>query len=168
MKSARVTLALLLTVALAACNQGPKHDPAADAAALDKAAAGWEAAYNEKNAAAVAAIYSEDGQLLPPGSAFVNGRAAIQEYWAHDIETQWAQIAIKADTSEVAGDWAYRSGAFSAESVGFTGKFVEVWKRSGDTWLLHKDIWNADAAVAAPAAPAEGAVPAPEPMPAPK
>jgi ketosteroid isomerase-like protein len=165
MKSTRVTLALLLTVALAACNQGPKQDPAADAASLEKAAAGWEAAYNEKNAAAVAAIYSEDGQLLPPGSAFVNGRAAIQEYWGHDIETQWAQIAIKADTSEIAGDWAYRSGAFSAEAVGFTGKFVEVWKRSGDTWLLHKDIWNADAA---PAAPAEAAVPAPEPVPAPK
>jgi ketosteroid isomerase-like protein len=173
MKSVRVPLALLLTVALAACNQGPKHDPAADAASLDKAAAGWEAAYNGKNAAAVAAIYSEDGQLLPPGAAAVNGRAAIQEFWGHDIETQWAQIAIKAETSEVAGDWAYRSGSFGVESVGFTGKFLEVWKRSGDRWLLHKDIWNADAVDAPPAeaaapAAAESAMPAPGPMPAPK
>ena len=128
MKFARIpqALALLLAVTLVACNQGPKHDPAADAASLDKAAAGWEAAYNDKNAAAVAAIYTEDGQLLPPGAGTVNGRAAIQEFWGHDIETQWAEIAIKADTSEVAGDWAYRSGSFSAESAGATGKFLEV------------------------------------------
>jgi ketosteroid isomerase-like protein len=156
-------LALLLTVALVACNRGPSHDPAADAASLDKAAAGWEAAYNDKNADAVAAIYTDDGQLLPPNAGAVNGRAAIKDFWSNDISTQWAKISIKAESSAVAGDWAYRSGAWSVESPALTGKYVEVWKRAGDGWQLHKDIWNLDAAPAAPPA-AEEAAAAPAPQ----
>ena len=163
MNIARATraFALLLGLALAACQQGG-HDPAADAASLDKAAAGWEAAYNEKNAESVAALYTEDGQLLPPGAGAVNGRAAIKDFWSNDIATQWAKISIRADSSAVAGDWAYRSGAWSTESPALTGKFLEVWKRAGDGWQLHKDIWNLDSMPAAPAAAEPAAAPAPQ------
>ena len=108
--------ALLLSVVLVACKQGG-HDPAADAASLDKAAAGWEAAYNEKNAESVAALYTEDGQLLPPGAGTVTGRPAIKDFWSKDIATQWAKISIRAESSTIAGDWAYRSGAWSTESA---------------------------------------------------
>ena len=153
--------ALLLGFALVACQQGG-HDPAADAASLDKAAAGWEAAYNDKNGEAVAALYTEDGQLLPPGAGPVSGRAAIKDFWSNDIATQWAKVSIRADSSAVAGDWAYRSGAWSTESPALSGKFIEVWKRAGDGWQLHKDIWNLDAMPAAAAAPEATAAPAPQ------
>ena len=153
--------ALLLGFALVACQQGG-HDPAADAASLDKAAAGWEVAYNDKNGEAVAALYTEDGQLLPPGAGAVNGRAAIKDFWSNDIATQWAKISIKADSSAVAGDLAFRSGAWSTESPALTGKFLEVWKRAGDSWLLHKDIWNLDTMPEAPAAAEPAAAPAPQ------
>jgi ketosteroid isomerase-like protein len=154
--------ALLLSVVLVACKQGG-HDPAADAGSLDKAAAGWEAAYNEKNAESVAALYTEDGQLLPPGAGAVNGRAAIKDFWSNDIATQWAKISIRAESSTVAGDWAYRSGVWSTGSPALTGKYLEVWKRVGDSWQLHKDIWNSDAVPEASAA-AEPAATAPAPQ----
>ena len=152
---------MLLGFALVACQQAG-HDPAADAESLDKAAARWEVAYNDKNGEAVAALYTEDGQLLPPGGGAVSGRAAIKDFWSNDIATQWAKISIKADSSAVAGDWAYRSGAWSTESPALTGKFLEVWKRAGDSWQLHKDIWNMDAMPAATAAPEATAAPAPQ------
>ena len=163
MNTARISraFALLLGFVLVACQQGG-HDPAADAASLDKAAAGWEVAYNDKNGEAVAALYTEDGQLLPPGAGAVNGRAAIKDFWSNDIATQWAKISIKADSSAVAGDWAYRSGAWSTESPALTGKFLEVWKRAGDSWQLHKDIWNLDVMPEAPAAAEPAAPPAPQ------
>ncbi len=154
--------ALLLSVVLVACKQGG-HDPAADGASLDKAAAGWEAAYNEKNAESVAALYTEDGQLLPPGAGTVTGRPAIKDFWSKDIATQWAKISIRAESSTIAGDWAYRSGAWSTESAAQTGKYLEVWKRVGDSWQLHKDIWNSDAMPEASAA-AEPAATAPAPQ----
>jgi uncharacterized protein (TIGR02246 family) len=155
-----LALALFLSVALVACQQGDRHDPAADSAALDKAAAGWETAYNDKNAEAVAAVYAEDGQLMPPGAALVSGRAAIKDFFANDIATQWAKIAVKAQSSNVAGDWAIRSGAWSIEAPPLTGKYIEVWKRAGDSWQLHRDIWNLDSTPAAAAEPA--AAPAPQ------
>ncbi len=162
MNNARLSRAftgLLLGFALVACQQGG-HDPAADAASLDKAAAAWEAAYNDKNAEGVAALYTEDGQLLPPGAGVVNGRAAIKDFWSNDVATQWARISIKADSSAVAGDWAYRSGAWSTESPALTGKYLEVWKRAGDSWQLHRDIWNLDSMPEAPATAEPAAAPA--------
>lgn len=158
-----VLFALIGVAALAACApKAPQHDAAADGDAVESAAASWEKAYNDKDAAAVAALYTEDAQLLPPGPAVVNGRAAIQEFWAADIVASNMSFAITADASGFGGDWAWRSGSFSGTGADgatlATGKFIEVWRRTPDGWQLHRDIWNLDAAAApaaqAPAAPA--------------
>jgi uncharacterized protein (TIGR02246 family) len=160
----RVTCLLIATMTLAACApKAPQHDAAADEAALSSAAADWEKAFNEKNAEAVAALYTEDGQLLPPGPAVVNGRSAIKDFWANDIATSNTSLAITADSTGVGGDWAYRSGAWRAVnadgSTGGTGKYIEVWRRTADGWQLHRDIWNVDESAAAAPPPAEGSTP---------
>ena len=41
----------------------------------------WTAAFNKGDAAAVAAMYTEDAYVLPPGSAMVRGHAAIEAFW---------------------------------------------------------------------------------------
>jgi len=41
----------------------------------------WTAAFNKGDTAAVAALYTEDAYVLPPGSAMVKGRAAIEAFW---------------------------------------------------------------------------------------
>jgi len=157
----RFLLPLAAVLALIACKPQEAPDTAADKAALQTAAEGWEKAYNDKNADAVAAVYTDDGQLLPPGAAAVNGNSAIRDYWANDVSTQWAKLTIKADSSDLAGDWAWRAGTWSAEtSPAVTGKYVEIWRRTPSGWKLHRDIWNVDAPAppaeppAAPAAPA--------------
>lgn len=47
------------------------------------------------------------------------------------------------------GDTAYEVGEFSADvpgsdgaKVNAKGKYLVVWKKVGDKWLLHRDIWN--------------------------
>jgi len=139
-------LTLACALAVAACSPkvtGP--DPAVDSAALDTAANGWEKAYNEKNADAIAALYTDDAQLLPPGAPEVSGRDAIRAYFANDIETQWARMTVQSTASHIGGDWAWRSGTWSAESVPLVaGKYLEVWRRTPDGWRMHKDIWNVD------------------------
>ena len=124
-------------------------DSGADVAALTSAAAGWEQAYNDKNADAVAAIYTEDAQLLPQGAPAVNGRAAIREHYANEIATAWAKISVVSDANGVAGDWAWRSGTWSVETAPpVSGKYLEVWHRTAEGWRLHRDIFNLDAAEA--------------------
>ena len=154
-----VLFALIGAAALAACApKAPQHDVAADSAAVESAAAAWEKAYNDKDGAAVAALYTEDAQLLPPGPAVVNGRAAIEEFWAADIVASNMSFAINADATGLGGDWAWRSGSFSGTGADgatlATGKFIEVWRRTADGWQLHRDIWNVDEAAPAAAAPA--------------
>ena len=108
-----VLFAMIGAATIAAC--APKtgqHDPAADEGALASTASNWEKAYNEKNADGVAAVYSEDAQLLPPGPAVVTGRAAIRDYWANDIVASNSTFAISADATGVGGDWAWRSGSW--------------------------------------------------------
>jgi ketosteroid isomerase-like protein len=154
----RSTLLLAAAVAVAGCAPQKAQDSAADVAALASTAAGWEKAYNEKNADAVAALYSEDAQLLPPGPPVVNGRAAIRDYWANDIATTGVPVTITSDASNAGGDWAWRSGSWSsqdAKGAPVTGKYVEVWHRTASGWQLHRDIWNVDQAAGASAAPAQ-------------
>jgi uncharacterized protein (TIGR02246 family) len=160
---ATTLFALIGSFTFAACApKAPQHDAAADEAAVAAAAANWEKAFNDKDAEAVAALYTEDGQLLPPGPAVVNGRSAIKDFWANDIATSNTSLAITADTTGVGGDWAYRAGSFRATgadgSTAATGKYIEVWRRTADGWQLHRDIWNTDQAAPA-AASAEGSAP---------
>jgi len=148
----RFLLPLVSVLALVACKPQGTADTAADKAALQTAAESWINAYNDKNADGVAATYSDDGRLLPPGAAAVSGGTAIHEYWTNDIATQWAKISIKEEGTEVMGDWAWREGTWSIEGPpAMGGKYLEVWKRTPQGWRLHRDIWNMDAPVAAPA-----------------
>jgi uncharacterized protein (TIGR02246 family) len=58
---------------------------AAPASAQDKATIAklndaWAAAFNRGDASAVAAMYTEDAFVLPPGAEMVKGRAAIEAF----------------------------------------------------------------------------------------
>jgi uncharacterized protein (TIGR02246 family) len=143
-------LFLLLACALAFAGCGPKApvaDSGADVAAFESAAAGWEQAYNDKDADALAALYAEDAQLLPQGAPAVKGRAAIREHYANEIATEWAKVSIVSDASGVADDWAWRSGTWTCcVAPPLSGKYLEVWHRTAEGWRLHRDISNLDAA----------------------
>ena len=150
--STRFLIPVACVLALAACQ--PKVDTATDKAAVQAAAEAWPSAYNEKNAEGVAAVYSDDAEILPPGSPAVSGHDAILAFFKNDIATQWAKISITTDSSDVAGDWAWRAGAWSVEGPpALTGKYVEVWHRTPAGWKLHRDIWNIDSMPPPAAAP---------------
>jgi uncharacterized protein (TIGR02246 family) len=41
----------------------------------------WNAAFNQGDAAAVAALYTDYAVVLPPSHAVIKGAAAIRDYW---------------------------------------------------------------------------------------
>ena len=161
-KSARIFTSLALLIALAACQpKAAPVDTAADVAAIETASQGWPKAYNEKNAEGVAALYTDDARVYPPGAAMVSGKAAVREYFTGDIANNWAEITVNDDETHVAGDWAWRTGTWSAAVTPvMTGKYAEVWHRTADGWRIHRDIWNVDTA---PPPPEPPAAPAPPP-----
>src|SRR4051812_26100610 len=55
---------------------------AQDKQTIEKLNAEFVSAFNKGNYGAVAAMYTEDAFLLPPGAELTRGRAAIQAFWA--------------------------------------------------------------------------------------
>jgi ketosteroid isomerase-like protein len=103
--------------------------------------------YNFHDAPTLAAMYTNDGQILPPGMDVVTGtanrEALFQSFWKDDF------TVIELDTLEVEGfgDTAYEVGRYvlsnDQHEVKEQGKYVVIWKCQMQEWKLHRDIFNA-------------------------
>lgn len=143
-----------LALLAAGCAQSPAPEPFPQAA-VD----GWAERFAAHDAAGVASFYTEDAVLLPPDQEPVTGRAAIQEFFARTNPAGAPAVELATVETRVFGDHAWRQGSFRIEGPGdglpTSGKFVELWKKVAGQWLIHRDIWNANAPP--PAAPATDA-----------
>ena len=104
-------------------------------------------AFNAGDIAAVAAHYTEDAVVLPPGAEMVLGRNAILTFWKSAAD-QIGDIKLTAvDVKPLGSNAAREIGTFSlrtkgAQSQQVTGKYVVVWEKVGGDWKLATDIWN--------------------------
>jgi uncharacterized protein (TIGR02246 family) len=104
------------------------------------------AAFNSGDAASVAALYTGNGQLLPPNMDFMRGRQAIQTFWQGAMD-----MGIKSATMEIVeverqGDTAIEVSTYTLQGEGGQvldkGKYIVIWKREEGQWRLHRDIFN--------------------------
>lgn len=104
------------------------------------------AAFASSDAEALAALYTQDGRLLPPNSDVVAGTAAIQGFWQTVMDAGVAEAQLTTEEAEGFGDTAFEVGRYSLyDSAGNTldgGKYVVIWKKTEEAWRLHRDIWN--------------------------
>ena len=102
----------------------------------------------------MAALYTAESQLLPPQGDFVNGRQAIGEFWQGVLDSGVAGVSLVTVEVESHGNTASEVGTF--ELLGADGKAVDqgkyivIWKMEGDSWKLHRDIWNSSVVPAGP------------------
>jgi uncharacterized protein (TIGR02246 family) len=106
----------------------------------------WTDKYNAGDAAGVAALYEEDGQLLPPQTDAVAGRTKIQEYWQGVMGAGVKTAALEMLEVHSSGDIAAEVGRYvmkSAEGADLDhGKYMVLWKKKKGTWVIVRDIWN--------------------------
>lgn len=106
----------------------------------------WIERYQKSDAAGVAALYTEDAELLPPDAEIVNGRAAIEEFVRQNNPPGGPAVEFATVETQVFGDHAYRQGSFRMKDpegkVVGTGKSIELWRKLGDEWLIHREIWS--------------------------
>ncbi len=131
------------------CAQPMTAPPAPDLKAqIDANNAAWAAAANRGDAAAIAAMYTENATMLPPGMDMQKGRAAIEKTIAALGRVRnFALTAI--DVAQVGPDTAREIGRFTGEGltprnkwIPLNGKYVVIWKQVAGKWLLDVDIWN--------------------------
>lgn len=155
----RLRLAVLLSLAIAACSASAER-PAADRVADDERAvraadSALQVAIDAKDVERTAAFYADDAEQLPVAEPAVVGRAAIREEWAKVFGIPGFSNQARMTRVEVSGGGtlAYTRGTYETAMKapdGTTtverGKWLTVWRRQPDgSWRIAMDIFNTDA-----------------------
>lgn len=118
--------------------------------AIEETNAKWAEAFNQGDAAAVAAQYTDNATLMPPNNEIIHGTEGIQQFWSGAIQMGVTDVTLTTVDLEGSGNLAYEIGKYSLaiqpegqEIMKDAGKYIVVWKRRVDgTWKLQADIWN--------------------------
>ena len=120
---------------------------AQDKATIVKLNDAWAAAFNKGDASAVAAMYTEDAFVLPPGAEMVKGRAAIEAFWRQAAQqmddakfTTVDVLALGPRAAREIGTVRLKSKSQPPQEI--TAKYAVVWRKVGGKWKLATDIWN--------------------------
>jgi ketosteroid isomerase-like protein len=96
------------------------------------------------NAASIAACYTEDAQMLTAGMSPVRGRAAIESVFkftsgpGHTLEFQTEDLDVQGAIAIEIGAYVRRD---KERSTIDRGRYMVVWKRVGDEWQIHRDMF---------------------------
>lgn len=151
---------LLVTIALAA--SACAHWPGARGRADEEVRAAVAAANTEfaralvaGDAPAMAAVFTEDGEIVPAmQDGFVSGRAAIEAHYARLMTTRrYLDVVITTARLSRSGDLAWETGTNrmtlkqgESAPVTVTGRYLAVWRREPDgRWRICAELPIADA-----------------------
>lgn len=105
------------------------------------------AAVERGDAAGMADVYTDDGAVLPTNAGIIRGKPAIQDFWQSALDGMGMRGATLATVElELHGDAAIEVGQYTIKGDGGAvldeGKFIVIWRRQGDQWKWHRDIFN--------------------------
>jgi uncharacterized protein (TIGR02246 family) len=136
----RIALVIAFVVGLIAPASAQKAE-------IEAVNAKWTEFFGKGDFAAIASLYTTDAIAFPPGSAMVQGRAAIEamlkgmgEQVSDPKLTTLDVKPLGPTAAREIGTFSFKTKAPSPQEV--TGKYVVVWDKVGDDWKLASDIWN--------------------------
>ena len=104
------------------------------------------ATFARGDAIGLAALYTEEGQVLPPNGDFVTGHEQLAAFWDAVFGMGIKTVEIEIVELEAYGDTAVEVSRYNmlgdAEQLLDQGKYIVVWKQEDDQWKLHRDIFN--------------------------
>jgi uncharacterized protein (TIGR02246 family) len=141
-------IVLLLAAAYSGCTYEEAGGRAR--AAIETGNARFSELYGRGDVTAIAALYTEDAIVFPPGADMAKGRQAIEEFWRATRDSGVTSVTLTTVDVGESGDLAYEVGTAlltiqpeAQEPAMASAKYVVVWKRQTDgSWQLHRDIWN--------------------------
>ena len=98
------------------------------------------------DAKALAALYTEKGQVLAPGADVIEGHAAIASFWQGVFTAGIVNILLETIELTSLDNIAIEVGRFTllsgTEEPVDRGKYMVVWSKDDGSWKLHRDIFN--------------------------
>jgi ketosteroid isomerase-like protein len=103
-------------------------------------------AFGRGDADGVAQLYTSGAQLLPAHSDVVAGTSAIQSFWRGVMDMGIQEVVLETLELELHGETAHEVGRYTLKvadgQLADTGKYIVIWKREGESWKVHRDIWT--------------------------
>jgi uncharacterized protein YciI len=129
-----------LPVAGEYCTPAARETGATLPAPLARVLTDYETAWRAKDAAGLAALFAEDGFVLPGGKPPVRGRAAILEHY----QGAGGPLSLRALDYATEGSTGYIIGAYARQAgEPDIGKFtLTLRKGAGERWLIVSDMDN--------------------------
>jgi len=143
MRKPSIAIAAAAVLVVACIVQGQsKTDPV-----LNKLATEWAAAYNAKDAAKLAGLYTEDAVFMAPNQPMAKGRAAIEAQFKREFQQGFTNLKLMPMESAISGAQAFEAGTATVTAPGGrteNGKYLVVFKQVGGAWKIAYDINNTD------------------------
>ena len=111
---------------------------------VDKANRRFEELFNGGQLDQLAALYTENGRLLPPDKNKYEGREEIKAFWQGARAAGVDHLRLTTGTVEEAGNDSLIETSSYQHALD-KGNYQVIWKRSAeknDQWQLHIDIFN--------------------------
>ena len=111
----------------------------------------WARHWNAGDLDGVDAVYAEDAVYLPPHHEAVHGREAIREYLKVPLSHGVSGLAFDVTYIKQQGPIAWDVGTYrmtipqnEETKKEDRGKYLTVWRRTGERWLIAADAWSSD------------------------
>ena len=144
-------------LALAACSQQAASTKA-DEDAIRAQNQKWLEAIVKHDADAIAALYAQDGEFMPPNSGKVSGHDAIKAAWQGMFQIPGVGLTFTTDkfvfgkSTDLAvdiGSYDFKS-ASGESSMHDKGKSVVTWVKRDGNWQVLTDMFSSDAPMLPP------------------
>ena len=106
-------------------------------------------AYLNANYDALANMYTDDAKIFPNNTNIIAGQSDIKKYWILPDEIKTLHHKVTPSEVIIKDNYAYDYGYYEGKTltkdkkeVSWKGKYVIVWKKVGNDWKIHLDIWN--------------------------
>jgi ketosteroid isomerase-like protein len=84
--------------------------------------------------------------LMPTGSGFIKGKHDIEAFWHGVMDMGIKNVQLTVVEVENHGNTAIEIGQYILsgpdDQTIDQGKYIVIWKLEGESWKLHRDIWN--------------------------
>ena len=150
----RTTLTAFCLVTLAAAGCSRSAAPAFDAADQDRIKVvirQLTEAFNAKDAAKAAALYTPEAVVMPPNKTLMRGRNFVEQYYtgrfgegATNLELQPNEIKGSGTLAVAMGDYRLVLAPPAGPPRRDRGKFVWIFRELNGTWMIDGIIFSSD------------------------
>ena len=151
--------AAAVIVSVSACSTGPARTfgkPETDS--IQQLIGDFIVAYNAKDAAKVALLFTDGGAVLPPNASTVRGTENVRIYYTKRFDQGASDLALEVQTVAGSGALAFATGDYRlnmAPAGGAAqrdrGKFIFILREVSERWRFDHLMFSSDFAPGGPA-----------------